>query len=636
MSLRHNRRSFLAASLAAPLAAPLTAPLLPHAGAAQSRAAHTFGWKDQRFLLDGQPFLIRSGEMHYPRVPRPYWRDRMRKMKALGLNTLCTYVFWNLHEPHPGRFDFSGNLDLGEYLRTAHSEGLWVLLRPGPYICSEWDFGGLPAWLLADAKMRVRSADPQFLEAARRYMERVGRETAALQITRGGPILMVQVENEYGSYGSDKTYMGAIRRMIQEAGFEVTLYTSDGSGKSNLSGGTLDGVLSVINFGDTGNPEREFANFANFRQNVPRMCGEFWVGWFDHWGERHHTTAPGRGAQGLEWMLSRGISANLYMVHGGSSFGFMSGANNGRVYEPDISGYDYDSPLDEAGRPTAKFQALREVLRKYGEGGALPEVPAVLPIAAIPRFELRESAPLGARLGQAMRAATPLSMESAGQSYGLILYRKPIGGAVRGTLEIGEVRDYAVIWQGGRRLGTLDRRLHQNRLEVDLAAGQPLDILVENMGRTNFGPLLADDRKGLAGKVTLAGQELADWEIYPLPIEDPQRWPFSGRAEVPSGASHGPTPGVPSGLPSLYRGEFRLEEPADTFLDLRGWGKGVVWVNGHNLGRYWKIGPQQSLFVPAPWLKRGANQAIVLDLEGGGPRSLAGMTDPVYETPAAG
>jgi beta-galactosidase len=615
-ALPQNRREFLTAALAVPLLAP--------AARAQGRSAHTFGWKDERFLLDGRPFLIRSGEMHYPRVPRPYWRDRMRKMKALGLNTLCTYVFWDLHEPHPGQFDFTGNLDLAEYLGTAQSEGLWVLLRPGPYICSEWDFGGLPAWLLADPEMRVRSSDPKFLEAAGRYMQRVGREVSGLQITRGGPILMVQVENEYGSFASDKAYLGAIRRMIQDAGFDVTLYTSDGSGKTNLAGGTLDGVLSVINFGDTSNPEREFANFAAFRQNVPRMCGEFWVGWFDHWGERHHTTQPARGAQGLEWMLSRGISANLYMVHGGSSFGFMSGANNGRVYEPDISGYDYDSPLDEAGRPTAKFHALRDVLRKYADG-PLPDLPAPLATIEIPRFELREAAPLlsanAAHLGKPLHSPAPLTMEAAGQSYGYILYRKRIDRAFHGPLEIAEAHDFAVLYQGTKRLGTLDRRLHQTRLDVDLAAGQTLDILVENMGRTNFGPLLTSDRKGIVGSVTLGGEELRDWEIYTLPIDNPEFLPFSGK---------------PARGPALYRGVFHVKQPGDSFLDLRGWGKGAVWVNGHNLGRYWKIGPQQSLFVPAPWLSPGANHAIVLDLEEGGRRSLAGLTDPVYDTPGAG
>jgi beta-galactosidase len=573
-------------------------------------AAHTFAVQADQFLLDGKPLVIRAGAMHYPRVPRPYWRDRMRKMRALGLNTLETYVFWNLHEPQPGKFDFTGNLDLAEYIRTAQAEGLWVLLRPGPYICSEWDFGGFPAWLLASPQMKVRSSDPAFLRAASSYLSRVGKEAAPLQITRGGPILMVQVENEYGSFGSDKEYLGAIRHMMRDAGFDVTLYTSDGSGKNNLAGGTLDDTLSVINFGDTSNPEHEFANFAQFRQNVPRMCGEFWAGWFDHWGEKHHTTAPERTAAGLEWMLSRDISCNLYMVHGGTSFGYMSGANYSRVYEPDVSSYDYDAPLDEAGRPTAKFQALREVIRKHlPEGAQLPELPVPLPMVEIPRFELRESCAVTAHLPGAIRVPKPLPMEMIGLSYGFILYRKRLDRAMKGTLEITEARDYAVVSQGARQLGTVDRRKQQSKLEMDLTAGEPLDILVENMGRVNFGPRLVNDRKGITEKVTLNGEELQDWEIYPLPFEDPSKLPFSGKAAAG---------------PALHRGTFHLTELGDTFLDMRGWGKGVAWVNGHNLGRYWKIGPQQSLFVPAPWLKRGANQVIVLDLEEGGTRSLSG------------
>ena len=596
----------------------LASPLLARRALAQSQPAHSFGWRADQFLLDGAPFVIRSGEMHYPRVPRPYWRDRMQKMRALGLNTLCTYVFWNLHEPRPGEFDFSGNLDLAEYIRTAQREGLWVLLRPGPYICSEWDFGGLPAWLLADSEMHVRSADPRFLAAAGRYIDRVGKEVRGLQISRGGPIVMVQVENEDGSFGSDKAYLNAIRRMIVDAGFDAQLYTSDGSGRSNLAGGTLDDVLSVINFGDGSNIQREFANFANFRKDVPRMCGEFWVGWFDHWGERHHTTPPARGASGVDWMLSQGISFNLYMVHGGSSFGFMSGANFAPPYQPDISAYDYDSPLDEAGRPTAKFQALREVIRKYLPAGTeLPALPAPLPVIAVPRFELRESAPVTARLGTPLRSPSPLAMEAAGQSYGYILYRKKLGRAAKGKLEFGDVRDYAVVYQGDRKLGTLDRRLKQTSLDVDLDTDQPIDILVANLGRVNFGAALVSDRKGIIGKVTLASEELRDWEIYPLPMDDPGRWPFAAK---------------PVRGPALHRGTFRLDTVGDTFFDLRGWGIGALWVNGHCLGRYWRVGPQQSLFVPSMWLKRGENEVILLDLEEGGSGWLAAAADPVYQT----
>jgi len=556
--------------------------------------------------------------MHYPRVPREYWHDRMKKARSMGLNAICTYVFWNLHEPKPGQFDFSGNLDLAEYLRAAHAEGLLVLLRPGPYICSEWEFGGLPAWLLAAPDMKVRSADSKFLAAAERYLKRLGREVAGLQSTRGGPIAMVQVENEYGSFGADHDYMAAIRKMIVDAGFDVPLYTADGSEARMLSGGTLPDTLSVINFGG-GNPAREFENFAKFRQGVPRMCGEYWVGWFDHWGEQHHTTKPEESARGLEWMLSRGISANLYMFHGGSSWGYMSGANFSRAYEPDISGYDYDSPLDEAGRPTAKFHALRDVIRKCAPAGTeFPELPKPLPMVSVPRFELTESAALTARLPRPQRSGRPITMEAAGQSYGFILYRTRPAKGGKGTLEISEARDYAVILQGTRRLGTLDRRLKQTRLDVELAAGEPLDILVENMGRVNFGPQLTSDRKGITDKVAFDGQELTGWEIYPLPLDDAGRWPFAEKQTVG---------------PSLHRGTFRLDSPGDAFLDMRGCGKGIVWVNGHNLGRYWRIGPQQSLFVPAGWLKKGVNEAVVLDLEDRSGRWIEGRTDPVYETP---
>jgi beta-galactosidase len=587
--------------------------LTPHLGEDGQAAAHTFGYKGENFLLDGEPFLIISGEMHYPRVPRPYWRDRMRKMRALGLNTLCTYVFWDLHEPESGKFDFTGNLDVAAYLRMAREEGLWVILRPGPYICTEWDFGGLPSWLLSTPELKVRTIDPGFLQAAAKYLRRVGEQLAPLQITRGGPIIMVQVENEYGSFGHDHDYMNAIRKMIREAGFEVTLYTADGA--DELEGGTLPDLPAGLNFGQ-GDPAPEFAKLAKFRQNVPRICTEYWDGWFDHWGEEHHTTSPEEAAGGLDWMLSRGISANLYMVHGGTSWGFMSGANFDGTYQPDISSYDYDSPLDEAGRPTRKFLLMREVIKKYLPTGArLTDLPAPLPMIVIPRFELKEEAALSGLLSKPVSSEQPQTMEALGQRYGFVLYRTRIGKRVRGLLEIKEARDYAVVLQGSRRLGVLDRRLKQESLEVDLEAGEPLDILVENMGRVNFGPRLVDDRKGIVARVTLAGSELRGWENYPLPMTDLSRLHFSSSNQ--------------KGL-AFLRGQFELASLGDTFLDMRGWGKGYVWVNGHNLGRYWRIGPQQSLFVPSLWLKKGINQVVVLDLEPGGHHTLQGVKDPIW------
>ena len=513
------------------------------AGVSNHKPLHTFGWRGEHFLLDGKPFQIIAGDMHYPRVPRQYWRDRMKKMKAMGLNTLTTYVFWNLHEPRPGQFDFTGNLDLAAYLRMAQEEGLWVILRPGPYICSEWDFGGFPAWLLSAPTMKVRSSDPDFMRAAAGYMKQVGRQIAPLQVTHGGPVIMVQVENEYGSFGNDKNYMNGVRQMIVAAGFDVTLFTSDGD-PNKLAAGTLEDVLSVINFGAKDSPEKKFAVFDAFRQNVPRMCGEYWVGWFDAWGEKHSSVPAQNAADGLEWMLSRGISVNLYMFHGGSSFGFMNGANKYERFQPDISSYDYDSPLDEAGRPTDKFFRLRDVIKKYSPAGTiLPEMPAPLPMIEIPRFELKESTSLQSALGQPIKSVHPQPMETVGQNYGFILYRKRTPPAVKGTLEITELRDYAVLSQGNRQLGTLDLRLKQRSLPVELNTNDPLDILVENLGRVNFGPNMVTDRKGITEKVTLDGAELTGWEIYPLPLTDLSRLKFSTSSAA--GAA-------------FYRGAFEL------------------------------------------------------------------------------
>jgi beta-galactosidase len=590
--------------------------LLP--GATAQSIPHTFGYKGEHFLLDGKPFLIISGEMHYPRVPRRYWRDRMRKMRALGLNTLCTYVFWNLHEPEPGKFDFTGNHDVAAYVRAAQQEGLWVILRPGPYICAEWDFGGLPSWLLSTFDLKVRTTDPRFLAAAAKYLKRVGEQLAPLQITRGGPIIMVQVENEYGSFGHDRDYMNAIRSIIRGAGFEVTLYTADGP--EGLEGGTLPDLPAGVNFGQ-GEPAPEFAKFAKFRQGVPRMCTEYWDGWFDHWGEGHHATSPEGAAQGLDWMLSRGISVSLYMFHGGTSWGFMSGANFDGAYQPDISSYDYDAPLDEAGRPTRKFFLVREAIKKYLPAGTrLPELPAPLPVIEIPRFELREAASPAGLLGKPVLSQQPKTMEALGQQYGFVLYRKKVAKRVRGRLEIKGLRDYAVVLQGARSLGVLDRRLKQESLEVELESGEPLDILVENMGRVNFGPRLVDDRKGIVGPVTLAGSVLTGWENYALPMTDLSPLRFS-------------TSNVKG--PAFWQGQFELSSLGDTFLDMRGWGKGYVWVNGHNLGRYWKIGPQQCLFVPSMWLSKGINQVVVLDLQPADHRTLQGIDAPIWSAPAS-
>jgi beta-galactosidase len=603
-TLRRRRCYALAAgALALVLAAPIAA------------ANHNFAISGNDFLLDGKKLVIISGEMHYPRVPRVYWRDRMRKMRAMGLNTLTTYVFWNAHEATRGKFDFSGELDVAEYVRTAQEEGLWVILRPGPYVCAEWDMGGLPGWLLRDPDVRLRQNEPKFLAAAAAYMAEVGKRLAPLMVSRGGPILMVQVENEYGSFGADHAYMEAIRGMIRKAGFDGQLYTADGSSEKQLNGGTLPDLPVAINFGNSENPEQEFANLEKFRTKGPRMCGEFWAGWFDTWGEMHATTPVARAAAALDWMLARGISVSLYMVHGGTSFGFHAGADFRKGYMPDTTSYDYDSPLDESGRPTPKFAALREVIRKHlPEGTVIPEPPASAALIEIPAIEFRETAPLEVAMGKATRSAQTLTMEELGQAHGMVLYRHNAAQASAGPLEMGRVGDYAIVSVDHRRVGTMDHREDLKPLPVEVKAGSTLEVLVDTMGHINFGPRMQDDRKGLAG-VRLAGGPVEGWEMIGIPLDAPP--------------SRGYAAGAPTG-PAFWRAKFDLATTGDTYLDMTGWGKGYVWVNGRNLGRYWSAGPQQALFVPAGWLRAQANEIVVLDLEAGRQRTVRGVTRPMW------
>jgi len=591
---------------------------------AQAAAPH-FAVVGDHFELDGKPYVIRAGDMHYARIPRAFWRERLQQARAMGLNTVTTYVFWNLHEPEPGQFDFSGNLDLAAFIRTAREAGLNVVLRPGPYVCAELDFGGFPAWLLRTPGLRVRSMDPRYLQATARYFKRVAQEVAPLLSSRGGPVLMAQVENEYGSYGEDHAYMAAIQQQLRDAGFDLPLFTSDGPDPVLLDHGTLPGVTAVVNFdGPLDEVKNAFAQLASFRQHVPRMAGEYWAGWFDHWGERRHQTSPRMAADAVDWMLGQGISFNLYMAHGGTSFGWQPGANSqGAVYQPDTTSYDYDAAIDEAGRPTAKFYAIREAIARHlAPGEQLPELPK--PSAstiAVPRFTLDESVALVDALPQPIASRLPRNMEAYGQGYGFIVYRKRFAGGASGKLDLGAVRDYAHVLADGVTVATLDRRRDEHAADIDLKPGGMLDVVVENMGRVNFGPMLADERKGLTRGVTLGGKPLLDWEVFPMPLADLSGLRFAHGAPARRG-------------PAFWRGHFRIGAPGSTFLDTRMLGKGHVWVNGHHLGRYWRIGPQQSLFLPAPWLREGDNEIIVLDLDGAAEApSLQGLPDPVFDTP---
>lgn len=583
----------------------------------------TFSIEGEHFMLDGKPIILRSGEMHYPRVPPEHWRDRFRKAKAMGLNAITTYVFWNLHEKQPGRFDFSGGLDVVRFAKVAQEEGLLLIVRPGPYICTEWDFGGIPSWLLREKDMQVRTKDARFLSASAAYIKEVGKRLVPLEINKGGNIIMVQVENEYGSFGSDHDYMNAVKKSITDAGFTVPLFTSDGPGANMLNGGTLPGVTSVINFSANDDVAKQFETFAKFRTAVPRMVGEYWVGWFDHWGEKHHMVKPEPAVKGIDHMLSNGISFNLYMFHGGWTFGYMAGANYSRdmPYQPDTSDYDYDSVLDAAGRITPKYTALRDVIKKHFPDEKFPDVKDDGKFIEIPEIQLSESAGLfdaAKTLGKVTASVNVKPMEDLYQNHGFVLYRHRFATDASGTLQFKEQRDYSHVFVNRKFIGKLDRRLKEQSIKIEAKKGDVLEVLVENMGRINFGKDFIFDRKGITESVSLDGNELKNWEIVSLPFEDPSRLKFDGK-DKPNAA--------------FFRGSFTLREIGDTFLHMRKWGKGHVWVNGHHLGRYWNIGPQQSLYLPVGWLKKGKNSIVVLDLENKGNRSISSSKINHYGNP---
>lgn len=594
----------------------ILASLTAHAAAPK----HTFEIKGADFVLDGKPTVLRSGEIHYARTPHEYWRDRLKKAKAMGLNTVCTYVFWNLHEPKKGEWNFSGDADVAEFCRIAQEEGLFVILRPGPYVCAEWDFGGYPAWLLKDRTTKVRTTDPKFMPELHRYLLKIGDVLKDRQVTRGGNIIMVQVENEYGSFGNDMEYKQKNLAWLKEAGFDVPFFTSDGPG---AWGGTIPGITATINFG--GGAPKAFETLKKFRPDGPRMNAEYWVGWFDAWGRQHSVTSPEGKTKEYEWMISRGISVNLYMFHGGTNFGFMAGSNGNRRsdYAVDITSYDYSAVLDEAGKPTRKFELMREVLKKNFPSESFPALPPEIPMAALPAVALTESAPLADLLGASVRGEQPSSMEELDQSYGFTLYRTNVTGPVAAKLDVGHPRDRVIVTLDGKRVGTIDRRLNQTALPLAVPAGEHrLELLVENLSRVNFGRDMIPESKGLVEPVKLGGRTLAGWDQFTIPCEDLSALKFSPRAEVAADAG-----------PRFFRGVFTPATAADTYLDTREWGKGMVWVNGHNLGRFWNIGPQQFLYLPGCWLKPGArNEIVVLSLEGGTPASIAGMAAQVWET----
>ena len=578
---------------------------------------HSFALGDSAFLLDGKPFQMISGEIHYPRVPREAWRARMKMAKAMGLNTIGTYVFWNVHEPQKGVYDFTGNNDIKAFVQIAKEEGLWVILRPSPYVCAEWEFGGYPYWLQNEKGLVVRSKEAQYLQEYKNYITAIGKQLAPLQVNHGGNILMVQVENEYGSYGSDKEYLAINRKMFIDAGFDGLLYTCDP--KPDIANGHLPGLMPAINGVDDPAIVKQFVR-QNNNGKGPFYVAEWYPAWFDWWGTKHHTVPAAQYTGRLDTALAAGISINMYMFHGGTTRGFMNGANvNDRnPYEPQVSSYDYDAPLDEAGNATDKFMQFRAVIQKHLPAGTmLPAVPPAKPSIAVAPVTLTQAASIFNVLPKPVQSNTPLTFEALHQAYGFVLYRTVVQGGRNGLLQVKDVRDYALVFVNGKRVGVLDRRLYQDSLALQLPEGKvTLDILVENLGRVNFGPYLLKNNKGITNKVLFNGQALTGWQQYSLPFNTINNIPF------------GPAATATGNAPVLRKGSFNLPQVADTYLDMGNWGKGVVWVNGHNLGRYWGIGPQQTLYVPAEWLKKTNNQVVVFELLNTSQTTLAGLPNP--------
>lgn len=614
------------------------------------------------FYLDGKAFKIISGAFHYFRTVPEYWRDRMEKWKAMGGNTVETYIPWNLHEPKKGQFCFAGLLDVVKFIQTAQELGLYVIIRPSPYICAEWEFGGLPAWLLAEDGMKLRVSYPPFLRHVEEYYQVLLPLIIPYQIDQGGPVILMQVENEYGYYANDKAYMEAVKKMMLDNGVTVPLVTSDGPFPENLNGGRIAGALPTGNFGSR--TEERFKVLAKYTQGGPLMCTEFWVGWFDHWGNGGHMRGNlEESVKDLDQMLEQG-HVNIYMFEGGTNFGFMNGSNYYDELTPDVTSYDYDGVLTEDGQITEKYRRYREVIGKYTE---LPVMEFTTKISRreYGTLKVRDKVSLFSVLediSSPVFSPFPQSMERLGQSYGYILYHTALeteesiqklrlwGAGDRANIlvnhkplitlydkelkreqEVNCSLEQEVNFPSGQEVdccceqeadGTLENGAHccrKNEGEVsrnkECSAARPvMDILVENMGRVNFGPRMEHQRKGIDQCVQINGHMHNNWEQYPLPLDHVERIDFSKE--------------YMENTPAFYRFVFTVEEPGDTFLDFEGWGKGCAFVNGFHIGRFWEIGPQKRLYIPGPLLKTGENEIILFETDGKSRESISLKGEP--------
>lgn len=576
----------------------------------------TFEIKDT-FYLNGEPFQIISGAIHYFRIVPEYWKDRLEKLKAMGCNTVETYIPWNMHEPQKGHFHFDGMLDIEKFIQTAQDLGLYVILRPSPYICAEWEFGGLPAWLLAEDGMKLRVNYEPFLRHVYEYYDVLLKKIAAYQINFGGPVILMQIENEYGYYANDKDYLQLLKNKMTESGVVVPLVTSDGPFEANLKGGRLTGVLPTGNFGSK--TEERFDELKKFTNGGPLMCTEFWVGWFDHWGNGGHMRGDlEQSVKDLDKMLELG-HVNIYMFEGGTNFGFMNGSNYYDELTPDVTSYDYDAVLTEDGQITEKYNRYKEVIQKYRE---IPEVHFSTKITrkAYGTLHVQDKVSLFSvinDLSTPVSNSFPQSMEQLGQNYGYILYHSTLHTENRiDKIRLWEANDRANIFINKKPVKILyDRELLEEQdLNIAFEQNSDFDILVENMGRVNFGPRMEHQRKGIAQCVQLDGHMHNHWHQYTLPLDNIEKVDFTKEYE--------------KGLPGFYRFTLTVNEPADTFLAFDGWGKGCVFVNGFHIGRFWEIGPQKRLYIPAPLLKNGQNEIIVFETDGKSCDTITLMDEP--------
>ncbi len=586
---------------------------------------------DGTLLLNGEPFVVKAAELHYPRIPKPYWDQRIKLCKALGMNTICLYTFWNSHEPKEGQFDFEGQNDIREFVKLCEANDMKVILRPGPYVCAEWEMGGLPWWLLKKKDIRLREQDPYFMERVDEFQKALAKQVGDLTIADGGPIIMVQVENEYGSYGKDKPYVAEIRDMLRRNfGDKVTLFQCDWS--SNFLNNGLDDLIWTMNFGTGANIDQQFARLKQIRPDSPLMCSEFWSGWFDKWGANHETRPAADMIAGIDEMLSKGISFSLYMTHGGTNWGHWAGANS-PGFAPDVTSYDYDAPISESGQTTPKYWELRKTLAKYMDGGAKQaEVPALIKPIEIKPFAFTEVAPLWNNLPAPKHDATIKTMEEYDQGFGSIIYSTSLPELKNGgLLTVNDPHDYVQIFVDGKFIGKLDRRNGEKTLKLpSCKKGARLDIFVEAMGRINFGRAIKDF-KGITDNVTVTVDndghkfvcDLGNWTVYNL--EDEIDF-YNVMSFVPLQSVGADADGrLPRGV---YRGTFNVKKPSDTFLNFETWGKGLVYVNGHPMGRIWEIGPQQTLYMPGCWLKKGENEIVVFDVIGPREARSEGLKEP--------